>query len=103
MSNQNDHSHEEEAVVSIAAQMLADETATHEVTIGAERPGVHLELIDLTNGVSAEDVEDEWDFDLPADMGLKILFGGMEPGLVAQLLYAAAEYVAEAAGDEDDD
>lgn len=103
MSNEHDHSHEEEATVSIAAQMLADESATHDATISTERPGIHLELIDLSNGISAEDVEDEWDFDLPADMGLKILFGGMEPELVAQLLHAAADYIDEAVSEDDED
>ncbi|MFC6153847.1 hypothetical protein [Nocardioides yefusunii] len=102
----NEHVHEEEdQVVSIAAQMLVEETAEHTAVISDDRPGIHLELVDLSNGISAEDEADEWDFDLPADKGLKILIGGLDPEIAAQLLRVAAEFLEEAIeeGDEDED
>ena len=99
----NEHSHDEEAVVSIAAQMLADENAEHTAVVSDERPGIHLELVDLSEGISPEDAADEWDFDLPADMGLKILLGGLEPEVAAQLLRVAAEFLEEAIDEEGDE
>ncbi len=99
----NEHSHDEEAVVSIAAQMLADETAEHTAVVSDERPGIHLELVDLSEGISPEDEADDWDFDLPADMGLKILLGGLEPEVAAQLLRVAAEFLEEAIDEEGDE
>ena len=105
MSNEHEHGHDEEAVVSIAAQLLADESAEHTATVSAERPGVHLELVDLSGGISPEDEADDWDFDLPADMGLKVLLGGVEPEVAVQLLRVAADFLEEAIeeGDEDED
>ena len=99
----NEHSHDDEAVVSIAAQMLADENAEHAAVVSDERPGIHLELVDLSEGISPEDAADEWDFDLPADMGLKILLGGLEPEVAAQLLRVAAEFLEEAIDEEGDE
>lgn len=100
----HDHT-EEEATLSVAAQLIADEGGEHTATVSFERPGLHLELIDLSNGVSAADTEDEWDFDLPADMGLKILLGGIDPEVAVQLLRVAADFLEEAVedGDEDED
>ncbi|QCX28855.1 hypothetical protein [Nocardioides jishulii] len=102
----NDHDHEE-AVLSIAAQMIADESAEHVATVSHRTPGLHLELIDLSAGLPADE-DDEWDFDLPADLGLKILLGGVDPEVSVQLLRAAADYLEEAIeegidDDEDDD
>lgn len=102
MSNEHTHGSDEEQVVSIAAQMLVDDSAEHTAAISDERPGIHLELVDLSEGISAEDAADEWDFDLPADMGLKIMLGGLEPDVAAQLLRVAAEFLEEAI-DEDED
>ncbi|MBE7324057.1 hypothetical protein IEQ44_05270 [Nocardioides sp. Y6] len=102
--SQEEHDHDE-AVLSIAAQMIADETAAHVATVSHGSPGLHLELIDLSNGLPADD-EDDWDFDLPADLGLKILLGGVDPEVAVQLLRAAADYLEEAieeGGAEDDD
>lgn len=97
MSNA-DHEHEE-AVLSIAAQMIADETAAHVATVSHGQPGLHLELVDLSEG--AED--DDWDFDLPADLGLKILLGGIDPEVAVQLLRAAADYLEEAVEEDDEE
>lgn len=100
-----EHDHDE-AVLSIAAQLIADENAAHVATVSHGSPGLHLALIDLSNGVSAEDEDDDWDFDLPADLGLKILLGGVDPDVAVQLLRAAADYLEEAieeSDDEDDD
>lgn len=99
-----EHDHDE-AVLSIAAQMIADETAAHVATVSHGSPGLHLELVDLSNGLSADDEADDWEFDLPADLGLKILLGGVDPEVAVQLLRAAADYLEEAIeeGDEDED
>lgn len=99
MSNA-DHDHEE-AVLSIAAQMIADETAAHVATVSHGQPGLHLELVDLSQGAPEDD--DEWDFDLPADLGLKILLGGVDPDVAVQLLRAAADYLEEAIDEADED
>jgi hypothetical protein len=98
-----EHNHDEEAVVSIAAQMMVDESAEHTAIVSEARPGIHLELVDLSEGISPEDEADEWDFDLPADMGLKILLGGVEPDVAAQLLRVAAEFLEEAVDEEGDE
>ncbi|GGD12715.1 hypothetical protein [Nocardioides daphniae] len=97
MSHDHDH---EEAVLSIAAQMIADESAEHVATVSHESPGLHLELVDLSEGAPEDD---EWDFDLPADLGLKILLGGVDPEVAVQLLRAAADYLEEAIEEGDDE
>ncbi|WP_110240559.1 hypothetical protein [Nocardioides gilvus] len=98
----HDHT-EEEATLSVAAQLIADEGAEHVATVSFERPGLHLELIDLSSGISTADAEDEWDFDLPADMGLKILLGGVDPEVAVQLLRVAADFLEEAVEEGDDE
>ena len=98
----HDHHDEEEVTLSVAAQMIADEVSEHTATVSQTSPGIHLELVDLSNGAPEDD---DWEFDLPADLGLKILIGGVEAEVAAQLLRAAAEFLDEAIeeGDEDED
>lgn len=97
----HDSHDEEEVTLSVAAQLIADEVSEHEATISHASPGIHLELVDLSNGVPADD---DWEFDLPADLGLKILIGGIEADVAAQILRAAADFLEEAVeeGDEDE-
>ena len=98
----HDHT-EEETTLSVAAQLIADEGAEHTAAVSFARPGLHLELIDLSNGISDADTEDEWDFDLPADLGLKILLGGVDPEVAVQLLRVAADFLEEAVEEGDDE
>lgn len=96
----NDHSHEEteDVTLSVAAQALADESVTHEVVLSAQRPGVHLELVEMPD--RNEDA-DEWDLDAEADLGLKIMLGGVDPEMAVQLLEVAIEFLREAEVEED--
>ena len=89
----HDHHDEEEVTLSVAAQLIADEVSEHIPTISHSSPGIHLELVDLSNGVPEGD---DWEFDLPADLGLKILIGGIEADVAAQVLRAAADFLEEA-------
>lgn len=90
----NDHAGEgdEESTLSVAAQMIVDEGMTHSAEIGAGKPGLHLELADLSTATP----DPEWDLDDDADLGLKITIGGMDPEVAAQLLKIAAEFLEDA-------
>ncbi|WP_101525662.1 MULTISPECIES: hypothetical protein [Nocardioides] len=88
---------EEDATLSVAAQLIADPEITHDATISGDRPGIHLELVDLTDAPE----DDEWELDTTADMGLKIMIAGLDPEVAGQLLRVAADFLDEASVEED--
>jgi len=94
----HDHEETEELTLSVAAQALADESVTHTAEISAERPGIHLELTQLPD--STPDASD-WDLDPEADLGLKVMLGGMDPEMAVELLRVAIEFLEEAEVEED--
>ena len=94
-------SNEEDATLSVAAQLIADEETVHDATVSGSRSGIHLELVDLSTTPPAED--DEWDLDPTADLGLKIMIGGIDPEVAGQLLRIAADFLDEATIEEDED
>lgn len=94
----HDHEETEDLTLSVAAQALADETATHRVELSSSQPGVHLALTEIPD-TSAD--ADEWDLDPEADLGLKIMLGGVDPEMAVELLRVAIEFLEEAEVDED--
>lgn len=88
----HDHADDEETTLSVAAQLIVDEDTAHTAEIGTGSPGLHLELADLAN----TEPDPDWDLDHSADLGLKIIIGGMDPEVAAQLLRIAAEFLEDA-------
>jgi hypothetical protein len=94
----HDHEETEDLTLSVAAQALADESLTHTVELSSSRPGIHLELTELPDTTPDAD---EWDLDTEADLGLKIMLGGVDPEMAVQLLQVAIEFLEEAEVEED--
>ncbi|WP_181312057.1 hypothetical protein [Nocardioides campestrisoli] len=91
---------EEDATLSVAAQLIADEETVHDATVSGTRSGIHLELVDLSTTPPADD---DWDLDPTADLGLKIMIGGIDPEVAGQLLRIAADFLDEATIEDDED
>ncbi|WP_110180651.1 hypothetical protein [Nocardioides solisilvae] len=87
-------SNEEDATLSVAAQLIADEETVHDATVSGTRSGIHLELVDLST--TPPPADDDWDLDPTADLGLKIMIGGIDPEVAGQLLRIAADFLDEA-------
>lgn len=97
---EHDHDHEEQEIsLSVAAQALGDPSQAYSATLSDETPGVHLELVDLSNGPGDED--DDWELDADADMGLKVMLGGIDPEVASQLLRVAADFLDQAVTDQE--
>lgn len=92
---------EEEATLSVAAQLINDPEMHHVATVGGAQPGIVLELVDQSHDPQPQD--DEWDLDPTADLALKITMGGVDPVVAAQLLRIAAEFLDEATIEQDQD
>lgn len=94
----HDHEETEDLTLSVAAQALADENLTHTAELSGSRPGIHIELTELPD--SSPEAAD-WDLDPEADLGLKIMLGGLDPEMAVQLLQVAIEFLEEAEVEED--
>ncbi|WP_460794655.1 hypothetical protein [Nocardioides pacificus] len=92
---------EEEATLSVAAQLINDPEMHHVATIGGASPGIVLELVDQAHD-GPQPQDDEWDLDPTADLALKITMGGVDPVVAAQLLRIAAEFLDEATIEDDE-
>ena len=92
---------DEDSTLSVAAQMITDPDVSHEAVLAFERPGIHLELVDLT--VAQPDSDDDWDLDPSADLGLRIMIAGMDPEVAEQLLRISADFLADASVEEDEE
>lgn len=98
MAHDHDHDETEDLTISVAAQAIADESLTHTAVVSADQPGLHLSLVELPD-TSAD--AGEWDLDTEADLGLKIMLGGLDPEMAVQLLQVAIEFLSEAEVEED--
>ncbi|MDN5895600.1 MAG: hypothetical protein L0H93_16440 [Nocardioides sp.] len=97
---ENDHDHEEQEIsLSVAAQALGDPSQAYTATLSDETPGIHLELVDLASAPASE--EDDWELDDDADMGLKVMLGGIDPEVAAQLLRVAADFLDQAVSESE--
>ena len=95
----HDHEETEDLTLSVAAQAIADENATHTVELSSSQPGVHLALTEIPD--TSADAAD-WDLDPEADLGLKIMLGGVDPEMAVELLRVAIEFLEEAEVEEED-
>lgn len=101
MSNDHDHDHDhegtEDLTISVAAQAIADDSAQHQGVVSSEAPGIHIALIEMpdTDADAAE-----WDLDTEADLGLKIMLGGLDPEMAVQLLQVAIDFLSDAEPEE---
>src|SRR5690606_29415013 len=94
-------SNEEDATLSVAAQLIADEETVHDATVSGNRSGIHLELVDLSATPPAAD--DAWDLAPTPDLRLKLMIGGIDPAVAGQLLRIAADFLDEATIEDDHD
>lgn len=90
---------EVEASLSVGARFIGDPDALHVVPMGADKPGLHLQLVDFSQPQDPDDDED-WELDPSSDLGLKITLAGLDPEVAVQLLKVAAEFLEEAEFEE---
>ncbi|MFS3127288.1 hypothetical protein ACLM5J_02675 [Nocardioides sp. Bht2] len=96
MSHDHDHDHDhdgtEDLTISVAAQALADENGTHQAEVSFDQPGLHIALVEMPD--TASDAG-EWELDPEADLGLKIMLGGLDPEMAVQLLQVAIDFLSD--------